>query len=61
MWEIIFKMYIYLAGDISKICSKIRGGGRGGRQTIKFLNLGTEAEKKRGEESVLQTSENQSV
>ena len=33
----------------------------GGRQTIKFLNLGTEAEKKRVEESVLQTSENQSV
>ena len=54
-------MYIYLAGDISKTCSKIRGGGRGGRQTIKFLNLGTEAEKKRVEESVLQTSENQSV
>ena len=38
-------MYIYLAGDISKICSKIHGGGG---QTIKFLNLGTEAEKKGG-------------
>ena len=51
-------MQLYLAGDISKICSKICGG-RG--QTAKFLNLGTEAEKKVVEESILQTSKNQFV